>query len=225
VNSSLGCGQAILGQGSRDGFVELDHVLIPVADLSSEVSKFEARYGLGSVDGGRRAGWGTANRIVPLGQTYLELVAVVDSKEAADSAFGRWVAAARPGWPLGWAVRTDDMDAVAGRLGLSVGSGSRLTATGELLRWRIAGVEQSMVEPSLPFFIEWAPETELPGTTGVEHTMAVKGIKELIVEGDQDRFDSWLGVHQLPVTVRPGSPRIVAIVLSTQSGDVLIRAD
>jgi hypothetical protein len=225
VNSSLGCGQAILGQGSRDGFVELDHVLIPVADLSSEVSKFEARYGLGSVDGGRRAGWGTANRIVPLGQTYLELVAVVDSKEAADSAFGRWVAAARPGWPLGWAVRTDDMDAVAGRLGLSVGSGSRLTATGELLRWRIAGVEQSMVEPSLPFFIEWAPETELPGTTGVEHTMAVKGIKELIVEGDQDRFDSWLGVHQLPVTVRPGSPRVVAIVLSTQSGDVLMGAD
>jgi hypothetical protein len=63
-----------------------------------------------------------------------------------------------------------------------------------------------MVEPSLPFFIEWAPETELPGTTGVEHTTAVKGIKELIVEGDQDRFHSWLVVHQLPVTVRPGSP-------------------
>ena len=117
------------------------------------------------------------------------------------------------------------MDAVAGRLGLSVGSGSRLTATGELLRWRIAGVEQSMVEPSLPFFIEWAPETELPGTTGVEHTMAAKGINELIVEGDQDRFDSWLGVHELPVTVRPGSPRVVAIVLSTQSGDVLMGAD
>jgi hypothetical protein len=29
---------------------------------------------------------GAANRIVPLGQTYLELVAVVDPKEAADSA-------------------------------------------------------------------------------------------------------------------------------------------
>ena len=68
--------------------VELDHILIPVGDLSSAVAKFEARYGLASVDGGRHAGWGTANRIVPLGQTYLELVAVVDPKEAAHSAFG-----------------------------------------------------------------------------------------------------------------------------------------
>ena len=75
--------------------MELDHILIPTADLSSEVAKVEARYGLVSVEGGRHAGWGTANRIVPLGQTYLELVAVVDPEEAARSAFGRWVAAAR----------------------------------------------------------------------------------------------------------------------------------
>jgi Glyoxalase-like domain len=206
--------------------VELDHVLISVADLSSAVAKFEARYGFSSIEGGRHAGWGTANRIVPLGQTYLELVAVVDPKEAAQSAFGRWVGAARPGQPLGWAVRTDDLDAVAARLGLSVGSGSRLTATGELLRWRIAGVERSMVEPSLPFFIQWAPETVLPGTAGVEHAAAVTGIKELIVECDPDRFTSWLGgAHRLPVTVRPGSRRVVAILLSTESGDVLMGAD
>ena len=205
--------------------MELDHILIPVADLSSAVAKFEARYGLASVDGGRHAGWGTANRIVPLGQTYLELVAVVDPKEAAHSAFGRWVAAARTGWPLGWAVRTDHLDTVAARLGLSVGSASRLTTTGDLLRWRIAGVEQSMVEPSLPFFIEWAPETALPGTTGVVHQTVVKGIKEMIVEGDPDRFQSWLGAHNLPVTLRPGGSRLTGIVLSTQSGDVVVGSE
>ena len=79
-----------------------------------------------------------------------------------------------------------------------------------------------MVEPSLPFFIQWAPETALPGTTGVEHPTVVKGIKELILECDPDRFTSWLGGHRLPVTVRPGSPRVVAIVLSAESGDVLM---
>jgi Glyoxalase-like domain len=86
--------------------VELDHILIPVADLSSGVAMFEARYGLVSIEGGRHAGWGTANRIVPLGQTYLELVAVVDPKEAADSVFGCWVAAARPRLPA-WVGRSD----------------------------------------------------------------------------------------------------------------------
>ena len=74
--------------------------------------------GLASSAGGRHPGWGTANRIVPLGETYLELVTVVDEAEAAQSAFGRWVAASRPGAPFGWAVRTDDLDAVAARLGL-----------------------------------------------------------------------------------------------------------
>src|SRR4249920_378355 len=107
--------------------MELDHVLIPLADLSRAVTEFEGRSGLVSVDGGRHADWGTANRIVPLGDRYLELVAVVDPAEASQSAFGKWVANARAGQPLGWAVRTDDLPAVAGRLGLNVGSGSRFT--------------------------------------------------------------------------------------------------
>jgi hypothetical protein len=58
--------------------MEFDHVLIPVADLSGAVTEFERRYGVMSVEGGRHTGWGTANRIVPLGDSYLELVAVVD---------------------------------------------------------------------------------------------------------------------------------------------------
>jgi hypothetical protein len=124
--------------------MELDHVLIPLADLSRAVTEFEGRYGLLSVEGGRHADW------VPLGDSYLELIAVVDPAEASQSAFGRWVANARSARPLGWAVRTDDLAAVAGRLGLNVGSGSRLTAMGDLLSWRIAGVERAIAEPWLP---------------------------------------------------------------------------
>ena len=80
--------------------LELDHVLIAVADLAAAARELEVRHGLASVEGGRHPGWGTANRIVPLGDTYLELIAVVDEAEAAESPFGRWVAAAQPG-PLG----------------------------------------------------------------------------------------------------------------------------
>jgi hypothetical protein len=205
--------------------VELDHVLIPIADLSHAVRRFEARYGLVSVEGGRHAGWGTANRIVPLGETYLELVAVVDQKEAAQSAFGRWVRAGPPGAPLGWAVRTDDLDASATRLGLSIGSGSRRTSTGEWLHWRIAGVEQSMVEPALPFFVEWASGTRLPGTIDVAHPTSINGISELIIEAEQDRLASWLGRQSFPISARPGGSRLSAVVLSTEVGEVIISAE
>lgn len=81
--------------------MELDHVLIPVADLCGAVTEFDRRCGVVSVEGGRHSGWGTASRIVPLGDSYLELVAVVDLAEALRSTFGRWVANARAGRPAG----------------------------------------------------------------------------------------------------------------------------
>ena len=72
--------------------MELDHVLIAVADLEAAGGEIEDSHGLASIEGGRHPSWGTANRIVPLGDSYLELIAVVDAAKAAESAFGRWVA-------------------------------------------------------------------------------------------------------------------------------------
>jgi hypothetical protein len=186
------------------------------------VTEFEGRYGLVSVEGGRHPDWGTANRIVPLGDSYLELVAVIDPAEASQSAFGRWVANARAGQPLGWAVRTDDLGAVAGRLGLSVGSGSRFAATEELLHWRIAGVEPAMAEPWLPFFVEWAAGGRLPGRLDVGHPAAATGIKRLIVAGEPKRLSSWLDGHRLPVTLTDGGSGVIGVVLSTRSGEIVV---
>ena len=128
--------------------MDLDHVVIAVRDLAEAADEVE-RYGLASIAGGRHAGWGTANRIVPLGATYLELVAVVDADEAAASAFGRWVAGAGPDpiAPLGWVVRTGDIAAVAERLELSVSTGSRPAGDGSLLQWQLAGIDASAAEP------------------------------------------------------------------------------
>jgi hypothetical protein len=47
--------------------MELDHVLIGVTDLAAAARELEARCGLVSVEGGSHPHWGTANRIVPLG--------------------------------------------------------------------------------------------------------------------------------------------------------------
>ncbi len=206
--------------------LELDHVLIAVADLAAAAQELETRHGLASVDGGRHPGWGTANRIVPLGEAYLELVAVVDRAEAASSPFGRWVAEAPPGAgePLGWAVRTDQLDAVARRLGLTVHAGSRVAAGGELLRWRTAGVEVAAAEPSLPFFIEWGRGVALPGRASVAHPAGPLALCELVLEGAADRLAAWLGTESLPLTVLPGAPRIARIVLSGPAGEIVLAA-
>jgi hypothetical protein len=213
--------------------VELDHVLITVTDLAAAGREIKARYGLASVEGGRHPGWGTANRIVPLGTSYLELIAVVDQAAAADSTVGRWVAsgASRPGRPLGWAVRTGKLDETARRLGLTVSAGSRVTPTGEVLRWRSAGIEQATVEPLLPFFIEWGTGTRLPGSTAVANPAAPAApgapgrISKILLEGDPYRLATWLGNHALPIVVGAGIPAIRAIVLSAATGDIVLGAE
>jgi Glyoxalase-like domain len=206
--------------------VELDHVLLAVTDLAAAGRELQARYGLASVEGGRHPDWGTANRILPLGDSYLELIAVVDQAAAAGSSLGRWVAsrASRLGRPLGWAVRTSELDAIARRLGLTVHSGARVAPSGEVLRWRSAGMDQAAAEPSLPFFIEWAAGVRLPGATTVTHPAAPAGIAKLHLEGDPDRVAAWLGNHVLPIVVRPGRPAVTAIVLATARDEIVLDA-
>jgi hypothetical protein len=197
-----------------------------VADLGAAARDFEARHGLASVGGGRHPDWGTANRIVPLGEAYLELVAVVDETEAARSTFGTWVAEAQPSpaRPLGWAVRTHTLDDVARRLDLTVSDGSRATRGGRLLRWRLAGVEQAAAEPSLPFFIEWGERTPPPGRTPAHHRAGPVEIAQLQLDGDTDRLATWLGGHELPITVRPGPPALTGIRLTASARQILLDA-
>jgi hypothetical protein len=201
--------------------VELDHVLIAVGDLEDAAQRLEAHHGLESLEGGRHKGLGTANRIVPLGDTYLELVAVVDEAEAAASVFGSWVASNEIPRLLGWCVRTGDLDAVAGRLGLTIANGSRVRGDGTVVRWRMAGLEQSANEPSLPFFIEWAPGTPYPGNAPVPQRAR---IGELQLDGDPDRIRHWLGDASLPLAIREGDPAIRSVALATDAGQVVLDA-
>ncbi|HEY8116516.1 MAG TPA: VOC family protein, partial [Actinomycetota bacterium] len=152
--------------------LRLDHVAYAVPDLDEAAVRFREEVGLDSTEGGRHERWGTANRIVPLGDQYLELVAAVDEPTAAETEFGRGVlerAAGGGGWFTIAAV-TDDLDAVASRLGLGVGSGSRTRPDGQTVRWRMAGLDDPRREPWMPFFLAWdVPEDLYPGRARAGH--------------------------------------------------------
>ena len=204
--------------------MQLDHVLIAVADLGPAGLEIEERHGLTSVEGGHHPAWGTANRIVPLGDSYLELIAVIDADMASQSPIGRWVASAASTAlrPLGWAVRTPNFDEVALRLGLTIQAGSRRTPDGDELRWRTAGLDQAAAEPSLPFFIDWGPGTQLPGRAEIHHAAGAAKIARLALSADAGRLADWLGDHHLPIVVSAGKPAVTAIYIAVDGGETML---
>jgi hypothetical protein len=205
--------------------LRIDHPVRAVADLGGAAARWRRELGLDSAAGGRHPGWGTANRIVPLGETYVELIAAVDSAAARASAFGRSVLEAVADgerW-LTFAAAADNLDAVAARLGLDVTEGHRERPDGTTLRWRSAGLEDPRREPWMPFFIAWDVPPDLhPGRTRGGHGIRAEGIARIEVAGDADRLDDWLGGADLPVRLVDGPPGIRAIAVAVAGGELVI---
>ena len=199
----------------------IDHVILPVRDLALEAAGLEARHGLASIEGGRHPAWGTANWIIPLGDTYIELVAVADRETAGRSAFGQWIASALPGRPLGWAVRTNSIDAVGRRLGLPVVPGSRVDPRGALITWRSVGLDIAVRESGLPFYIQWGDGVPLPGAAAVRHRDGPVTLKLLSVPADEGRLADWLGEHDLSIAVT-GPSGTSAITLTRGQGNFIL---
>ena len=207
--------------------MQIDHVVWGVGDLDAASATVLDRYGLASVPGGRHPGWGTANRIIPLGESYLELLAVVDPEEAAADPIGRGLQAAlaQGDGLLLVCLRTGDLDGVAARLGLPVESKSRALPGGGRIGWRSAGLARALANPSLPFFIEWdvAPERH-PGAMGAQHRIAAPTIASVRIGADPGELAAWLGGAAAPL-VCGGPPGVNEVTLSTADGDLRITSD
>ncbi|HKP20398.1 MAG TPA: VOC family protein, partial [Thermoleophilaceae bacterium] len=201
----------------------IDHVIYAVDDLDKAAALLFDREGLASVPGGRHEGWGTANRIVPLGESYLELITVVDVEEAEQSEFGRAVRRAlTEDHPLvGWVIATDDIDGVAKRLELEAERKSRETSDGSKLSWRLAGLERAMKTGALPFFVQWeVPAERHPGAAEVRHETDPRGIAWVEVCTDEpDELREWVGeTDDLPLRITDGDPALAAAAIETGGG-------
>jgi Glyoxalase-like domain len=206
--------------------MRIDHVVYGVQDLEVTAARMKEEFGLGSVPGGHHPGWGTGNRIIPLGPSYIELLAVFDRPDAERSELGRSLleAVAEGDRFLAWCVATDDVEDVATRLELPVATGTRERPDGTALRWRSAGLDRALAEPSLPFFITWDIRDDLhPGRAQADHVARPAGIAKLEVGGDALRLNEWLGDNVLPVEVVGGPPGVLAVTVAAESGDIVLR--
>lgn len=206
--------------------MQIDHVVYGVRDLEAAGARMKTDFGLGSVPGGRHPGWGTGNRIVPLGPNYIELLAAVDKSEAEGSELGKSLLAAVADGDrlLGWCVSTEDVDTIAARLELPVTAGSRKRPDGTVLRWRSAGLNRALAEPSLPFFITWdIPENLHPGRAESDHVASPRGIAWLEIGWDALRLNEWLDGSQLPIRVVGGPPGVLAVGIAAEPDEIVLR--
>jgi hypothetical protein len=206
--------------------MEFDHAIYAVRDFELAARRFRDDFGLAAVPGGRHQAWGTANWIVPLGSSYIELIGVQDQEEASRSFIGQHLSAVlREGERfIGWVVRPELFDEAVERAGLEASEGSRMRPDGQEIRWRSAGVEVTMQDPSLPFLIQWlVPEQLHPGRMPAEHRVQPNGISWVEVRGDEDVLRSWLGDEDLPVRVVPGTPALLSVAVATDGGEIVLR--
>lgn len=205
--------------------IEFDHVLVMVDDLGAAGVDFRHRYGLGSVEGGRHTGLGTGNRIIPLGPNYIELMAVVDETEAEQSPLAQWVRRLVSSAALGaLCLRTDDIDGVASRLGSAAVPMQRVRPDGAILSWRLAGLEQTLEDPSLPFFIQWdvAPD-EMPGAEPIQHHVVPRDLAWVEICGDAGVIRTRVGAD-LDIRTAAGVDRgVTAVGIATDAGVLEIR--
>jgi Glyoxalase-like domain len=205
----------------------IDHVVFAVRDLETAAARARDEHGLESAPGGVHPHWGTANRIIPLGNAqYLELLAIVDPDVAATTPLGRALAGATADGDAWFAMclATDEIETVAGRLDLDVAPGSRTLPDGQLVSWRGAGIEDAARTSDLPFFIAWdVPVALHPGSMPVMHPCGATGIAWVEVDGDQARFTHWVDGAPLPVRFHQGEPGVRAVALRTPTGQVVWR--
>ena len=148
--------------------LRLDHLAVTCATLAEGVAQVEAALGLPMVAGGKHAAMGTHNRLMRLGDLYLEVIAPDPDAPAPDRP--RWFDldhARGPARLTHWVAACDDLDAA-----LALAPGGAGTAT-ELsrgdLRWRmgIPATGRLPFDGAFPALIQWhgtPPAVTLPDT-------------------------------------------------------------
>jgi Glyoxalase-like domain len=206
--------------------LELSQVIVGVNDLDAAADRFRA-LGFAVLDGGIHPGIGTANRVIPLGAQYIELLGVVSLEQAREHEYGRSLlrAIACGDRLVRWSLRTDDIDAVATRLGLTVEARRRTRPDGELLTWRAAGLDLALADATLPFFMQWDRADQYPGATPARHDNGARRVSSLsVVPTDRHRFRRWTDGAEVPFADPPAAaPGLWAVSVTTDGAELVIR--
>jgi catechol 2,3-dioxygenase-like lactoylglutathione lyase family enzyme len=163
----------------------IDHIIIGVNDLDEATRVFGQQLGLAVSGGGIHPSGGTANRIIVIGDTYLELITVRTPAEAQQSLLERL---AKGDGYLNFVLSSNDIvaDSAAMRSrGVQVPgpvAGELVAADGRSRGWSRVDVERAELAQHYPFIIQHDSTGEerrfrLAGwTVPPEHPLGVKRV-------------------------------------------------
>lgn len=135
----------------------LDHIIIGVNDLEQATSIFSQKLGLAASGGGIHPSGGTANRIIVIGDTYLELITARTPGEAQQSMLDRL---AKGEGYLNFVLSSNDIEADSKAMlsrGVSIigpKQGQLRSADGRIRRWSRTDVERPDLTQRYPFLIQ-----------------------------------------------------------------------
>ncbi len=135
----------------------IDHIIIGVHDLEKAATQFSQKLGLAVSGGGIHPTGGTANRIIVIGDTYLELMAIYKSEEAQQSLRDRL--AMQEGY-LNFVLASNDIEAETRAMSnrgihvLGPTPGSLRAADGRTRSWSRLDIERPDLAQHYPFIIQ-----------------------------------------------------------------------
>ena len=204
--------------------MHIDHAIIGARDIEAVAGRLWERHGLASLPGGRHHGWGTHNRIVPLGGAYLEILGVADENEALRDPMGRWLLAntATGDSLMAWCCETGDIERHARTLGLTLECGGRDRADGSRLSWRVAGRDAAF--GARPFFIAWDDPAMRPGLLTAPHAVEILGVHHVEVACAPGQLEGWVEAD-VPVRRVGDDGGLRAVVIATANGEIRLTGD
>jgi hypothetical protein len=143
-------------------FSRIDHLIFGVPDLQAGIELIRHQLGLSPSSGGQHPHFGTHNALFKMGErTYFEIIA--PDPALAHLQRKLWMGLDQLETPalIWWAAQTDDLEAAihaANRSGWDPGqpiAGSRTTADGTVLHWRLTDPYRVQEGGVLPFLIDW----------------------------------------------------------------------
>lgn len=195
--------------------LRFDHIAIAAESLEAGVAWVEAQLGVRLTGGGKHPTMGTHNRLLSLGDLYLEVIAV--DPEAAPPGRPRWFDLdGFAGAPriTNWVVESDDLLTDLGRA--PVGSGVPMALARGDYRWRMAVPENGRLpfDGAFPALIQWDgphPALALPD-------MGVRLQRLVIHHPEAEALRAGLHLADDRVEIAWGAEKRLAAVFDTPFG-------
>jgi hypothetical protein len=198
--------------------LRLDHLAVVATDLAAGVAAVEEALGVRLAPGGQHPHMGTHNRLLNLGDAYLEVIA--PDPALPRPSHPRWFSMDRfAGAPrlTNWICATEDLDAALA--GAPDGAGVATPLSRGDFRWRIAIPAGGTLpfDDAFPALIQWEgtahPAPRLPDA-GVRLTALV------LLHPQAEVLRDWLAprLHDPRVTVEPGPAKAMHATFATPQG-------